>query len=176
MLTASGPFVNIKISAAEWALSLAVGLLLYCVLAWLLVQVKSPAPINVEEPGRSLLPPASTSGRRCCWRPDGERPTEWITGVPKRSTSHVRGVGYLLPFEIVSVHLLVVLIGCCVNSALARRRRGRPREPDPSLPPPPARFGDPSGIQLQPLPLLGAVVFVCGARAAGDECATSIAC
>src|SRR3954453_13758789 len=33
MLTAQGPFINMKISAAEWALSLVVGLFLYAVLA-----------------------------------------------------------------------------------------------------------------------------------------------
>src|SRR5579872_3037388 len=33
MLTAQGPFINMRIGAAEWAISLAVGLLLYAVLA-----------------------------------------------------------------------------------------------------------------------------------------------
>src|SRR6187549_201578 len=39
MLTASGPFISMGVSAAEWALNLAVGLLLYAVLAVVLVQV-----------------------------------------------------------------------------------------------------------------------------------------
>src|SRR6478735_6511216 len=38
MLTASGPFINMKVSAAEWAINLGVGLLLYGVLAVVLVQ------------------------------------------------------------------------------------------------------------------------------------------
>src|SRR5262245_38574950 len=42
MLTAQGPFINMKISAAEWAISLGVGLLLYGVLAVSLLQVRAP--------------------------------------------------------------------------------------------------------------------------------------
>src|SRR3954451_16687151 len=42
MLTAQGPFIHMKISAAEWAISLGVGLLLYGVLAVSLLQVSQP--------------------------------------------------------------------------------------------------------------------------------------
>src|SRR6195256_2398613 len=39
MLTAQGPFINMKINAAEWAIGLGVGLLLYGVLAFVMAGV-----------------------------------------------------------------------------------------------------------------------------------------
>src|SRR5262245_61838968 len=42
MLTAQGPFINMRISAAEWAIAMGVGLLLYGVLAVSLLQVRAP--------------------------------------------------------------------------------------------------------------------------------------
>src|SRR5262245_48894076 len=42
MLTAQGPFINMRISAAEWFISLVAGLLLYGVLAVSLLQVRAP--------------------------------------------------------------------------------------------------------------------------------------
>jgi NADH-quinone oxidoreductase subunit J len=119
MLTASGPFVNMKISAGEWALSLLVGLLLYGVLAVVLVQVK-PAPDYVEEPGRSLLPSkhlgAALLGDQTA------TPDAAVTGLPKNVRVERQKIGYLLPFEIVSVHLLVVLIGAAYLARAKRRR------------------------------------------------------
>jgi NADH:ubiquinone oxidoreductase subunit 6 (subunit J) len=110
MLTAQGPFVNLKASAAEWALSLVVGLLLFGVLAvttW----------VGKWEPPQAAAPP--------------ETPVNPATSV--NSVDIGRGflgeelgpnkTGYLLPFEIVSVHLLVVLIGAAYL-ARAKRRRG----------------------------------------------------
>src|SRR4051794_16835154 len=64
MLTAQGPFINMKISAAEWAISMGVGLLLYGVLAVSLLQVDTPIDSSVAPddgrpapglPGRSLV-------------------------------------------------------------------------------------------------------------------------
>src|SRR5438552_7326080 len=40
MLTAQGPFINMKIGAAEWAIGLGVGLLFYGVLAVVLARVE----------------------------------------------------------------------------------------------------------------------------------------
>src|ERR1700736_1919415 len=42
MLTAQGPFINLRIGAAEWAISIGAGLLLYGVLAVCLYDVKPP--------------------------------------------------------------------------------------------------------------------------------------
>jgi len=119
MLTASGPFVNMKISAGEWALSLLVGLLLYGVLAVVLVQVK-PAPDYVEEPGRSLL--ASKHLGAALLGDQGATPSAPMSGLPKNVRMERQQVGYLLPFEVVSVHLLVVLIGAAYLARAKRRR------------------------------------------------------
>ena len=47
MLTAQGPFITMQIGAAEWAISIAAGLLLYSVLAVCLFDVRRP-----PRPGR----------------------------------------------------------------------------------------------------------------------------
>jgi NADH-quinone oxidoreductase subunit J len=122
MLTASGPFVNMKITAAEWALNLAVGLLLYGVLSVVLVQVQGP-PVNVS--GRSL---ASSKVLGAALLGDkGATPQFDITGLPAAPGQEAPAVerqkmSYLLPFEIVSIHLLVVLIGAAYLARAKRRK------------------------------------------------------
>jgi NADH-quinone oxidoreductase subunit J len=121
MLTAQGPFINMRIGAAEWAIATAVGLLLYAVLAVSLVQINmrnaEPSEMsNSENIGLALLGVKEAT------------PQANITGVPKGSTLADKPIyrtrmSYLLPFEIVSVHLLVVLIGAAYL-ARAKRRRG----------------------------------------------------
>jgi NADH:ubiquinone oxidoreductase subunit 6 (subunit J) len=109
MLTAQGPFVSLKISAAEWGLSGIVGLLLFGVLAltvcnghWPSQQEAAPATTDSATSNNTVL-----IGHGLLGQPVG----------PDKKTS------YLLPFEIVSVHLLVVLIGAAYL-ARAKRRRG----------------------------------------------------
>jgi NADH-quinone oxidoreductase subunit J len=124
MLTAQGPFITMRIGAAEWAIGLGVGLVLYAVLALSLVRTPPPAPPPtgpVRMPDSMILagaflgstaatPPALMTGVDPAAFPNGI--------VPSRTR-----VAYLLPFEIVSVHLLVVLIGAAYL-ARAKRRRG----------------------------------------------------
>jgi NADH:ubiquinone oxidoreductase subunit 6 (subunit J) len=57
--------------------------------------------------------PGNLTGARFNQNKPGE-----VSEIPKR-----KQIGYLLPFEIVSVHLLVVLIGAAYL-ARAKRRRG----------------------------------------------------
>ncbi|MGL4551634.1 MAG: NADH-quinone oxidoreductase subunit J family protein [Gemmataceae bacterium] len=124
MLTASGPFVTMKISAAEWALGVATGLLLYGVLAVVLVQVKAPPPRPDDDPNRSL-PPSKHLGAAMLGilsaTPDAD-----VTGTPGAAHIPRTKVSYLLPFEVVSVHLLVVLIGAAYL-ARAKRRQEAPK-------------------------------------------------
>src|SRR5262245_11640739 len=59
MLTAQGPFINLRIGAAEWAISLVVGLVLYGTLAYCVLQVgrePTPAGRQTSAQDRSLLP------------------------------------------------------------------------------------------------------------------------
>lgn len=127
MLTAQGPFITMKSGAAEWGVALIVGFLLYGVLAVsLVVGVGTPA-----------LPPAAVSERMsdpthsmssvdlglALLGVEEATPTANLPGVPGRER---RQMGYLLPFEIVSVHLLVVLIGAAYLARAKRRRGAQP--------------------------------------------------
>lgn len=129
MLTAQGPFVTMKAGAAEWAIAAVLGLLLFGTLAVCVLKVNpndysrptpadksAAASTNSVVIGEALLGISETS-------PDAK-----ITGIPagayKEENAPRRArLGYLLPFEIVSVHLLVVLIGAAYL-ARAKRRRG----------------------------------------------------
>jgi NADH:ubiquinone oxidoreductase subunit 6 (subunit J) len=112
MLTAQGPFVSLRTSAAEWAVSMVVGLLLLgalVVTTWTADWPKQPAGgptplVLAEDPETS--PNSVMLGHGFLGQRVGPG-----------------GVSYLLPFEIVSVHLLVVLIGAAYL-ARAKRRRG----------------------------------------------------
>jgi NADH-quinone oxidoreductase subunit J len=123
MLTAQGPFITMRIGAAEWAIGLGVGLILYAVLA--LSLVRTPPPVPNEGPVRmpdSMVLAGAFLGNTAATPParlTGVSPESFPNGlVPDR-----KRVAYLLPFEIVSVHLLVVLIGAAYL-ARAKRRRG----------------------------------------------------
>jgi NADH-quinone oxidoreductase subunit J len=120
MLTAQGPFIKMRIGPAEWAISLTVGLALYAVLAVsLLNNWEGTKPTGPAQPVASSV----VLGEALLGIP-ASAPTADVTGMPK-DIPHVRRerVTYLLPFEIVSVHLLVVLIGAAYL-ARAKRRRG----------------------------------------------------
>ena len=117
MLTAQGPFVSLKTGAGEWAFAVLIGIALYATLAVSTLITVWPAqqrpPIadersssNVAMLGEALIGVKSAT-------PDAELP---IPG------GHVRQkMSYLLPFEIVSVHLLVVLIGAAYLARAKRR-------------------------------------------------------
>jgi NADH:ubiquinone oxidoreductase subunit 6 (subunit J) len=114
MLTAQGPFVSLRTSAAEWAMSLVVGLLLFGVLA--------AGVANKDTWGRSADP--DDKAQMVNREDPGTSPNSVLIGhgfLSQPVGPHY--VSYLLPFEIVSVHLLVVLIGAAYL-ARAKRRRG----------------------------------------------------
>jgi NADH-quinone oxidoreductase subunit J len=124
MLTAQGPFINMRISAAEWLIAASVGLLLYGVLAVSLQRVQAPTAMHATEGRRQAaqLTPSVILGESLLGISDATPPHD-ITGVPGGLNRPRRQMNYLLPFEIVSVHLLVVLIGAAYL-ARAKRRRG----------------------------------------------------
>ena len=117
MLTASGPFVKIKTSPADGVVAAGVGagflaLVLFTVNAtdWK-AETSEQKHYNQAQEGNT----ARTIGT-ALWgiRPDKD--------LQKHADEPVTP-GYLLPFEIVSVHLLVVLIGAAYL-ARAKRRAG----------------------------------------------------
>jgi NADH:ubiquinone oxidoreductase subunit 6 (subunit J) len=129
MLTASGPFLSIKTSPGEGVLAGVVGALLLSLILYTAYAVDwvnvSPRPIQ----GRvevGFNPPAEGNTTRALGLSFlGARPDKDLG-----STGVVLTSGYLLPFEIVSVHLLVVLIGAAY---LARSKRRKDSSTEASL-------------------------------------------
>jgi NADH-quinone oxidoreductase subunit J len=117
MLTAQKPFISMKIGAGEWLIGLAVGLMLYACLALVLLDVPAPNP----EGKPSGLASSVVLGQALLGFPEAT-PAAALTGKPGPKTER-RQVAYLLPFEIISVHLLVVLVGAAYL-ARAKRRAG----------------------------------------------------
>jgi NADH-quinone oxidoreductase subunit J len=115
MLTAQGPFITMKTGAVEWAVAAIVGLLLYGVLALSLSTVHSPGP------ARDKLAPSINLGQALLGFEE-PTPEAKVTGTGKGVERPRKKISYLLPFEIVSVHLLVVLVGAAY---LARAKRKR---------------------------------------------------
>ena len=117
MLTAKGPFITMKTSAGEWILAAIVGGSLLAVLISAAVSIESwhrdseittTPEVTATPLGMALL---------------GAR----VDKLDESDASQREGMsGYLLPFEIVSVHLLVVLIGSAYLARPKRRMRNGP--------------------------------------------------
>jgi len=137
MLTAQGPFITMKTSSAEWAVSAVVGVLLLAVLGFGIATLRTDV-LSQSVPPRGLdarlleqavqesnlstdtatAPYSAVIGQGFIGVPVGPPHIEHPGGEPT-----VVRAAYLLPFEIVSVHLLVVLIGAAYL-ARAKRRKG----------------------------------------------------
>ena len=119
MLTAKGPFVSMQTSGGQWLLALLAGGSLLVVLLQAVGMVQSK-----EDPARAAAIAAATD-------PTTSQLGAGLVGVrtdnvvpASRETKRPDAyVGYLLPFEIISVHLLVVLVGAAFL-ARAKRRVG----------------------------------------------------
>lgn len=119
MLTAQGPFITMKTERSQWLVVSIVGGSLLLVLLFAALQVpewrelpeSAVAEQSRDEPTATPLGMALLGAR---------------VDVDEVAEERQGGLaGYLLPFEIISVHLLVVLIG---SAYLARaKRRARPR-------------------------------------------------
>jgi NADH-quinone oxidoreductase subunit J len=115
MLTAQGPFITMTTSAGEWVLGAIVG---SCLLAVLIA-----AAMNVDAWQRGETPPAAAqvTATRLGMGLVGAR----VDKLEEKDPVQARGMsGYLLPFEIVSVHLLVVLVGAAYLARPKKRMAG----------------------------------------------------
>lgn len=121
MLTAQGPFVNMRIGAGEWAIGLAVGLVLYGVLAVSFLAVKPAAAPPANQSADVEMPDSTMLGMALLGY-NSTAPIGKVSGVPVDVQRNRTAMQYLLPFEIVSVHLLVVLIGAAYLARAKRRR------------------------------------------------------
>lgn len=111
MLTAKGPFITMKTSAGEWILGAIVGGSLLAVLLAAATSVQ--AWKDASAPPATARPTATRLGMALL----GAR----VDKLEETDKTQQQGMGgYLLPFEIVSVHLLVVLIG---SAYLARPKK-----------------------------------------------------
>jgi NADH-quinone oxidoreductase subunit J len=115
MLTAHGPLRELRTSRVEWLVGGTLGVALFGLLA--VVSLKLGAPPGGE--GESLPGPGQL-GLSFLGEPSVS-PTEPLSGVPADKSARRSPVAYLLPFEIVSVHLLVVLIGAAYLARAKRR-------------------------------------------------------
>lgn len=114
MLTASGPYMKIGTSTGETVVAGLIGLL------FLFVVFASVSGVNWRQPVTASADNVATGAVGNTLRPLG---LSFLGARPESGVlpgEDVAGTGYLLPFEIVSVHLLVVLVGA---SYLARAKR-----------------------------------------------------
>ncbi|MBI1313782.1 hypothetical protein GC176_21020 [bacterium] len=118
MLTSSSPFSKIKTSPAEGFLSAGIGALFLSIIAFTVTQVDwkiqsdkvaAAAPVKVSSEGYNAAADGNTA-----------RPLA-LSFLGLRPDQNGQAPGYLLPFEIVSVHLLVVLIGAAYLARTKRR-------------------------------------------------------
>jgi NADH-quinone oxidoreductase subunit J len=143
MLTASGPYTTIKTSPAEGIIGAAVGLMLLMVLVSSIGKVDWDAisrrlPSSPESPSaadthakESLVNSGSTKAKTDLVAIQQQGRTVRQLGLSflglrpdrnlKEGGTNGLAPGYFLPFEIVSVHLLVVLIGAAYLARAKRR-------------------------------------------------------
>jgi len=124
MLTAQAPFVSIRTATGDRVLAGIVGAALLAVLVQAALSVES-----WRRPGSAAVgaPAATPLGMALV----GVRVDEPPAGTPPGPRA-----GYLLPFEIVSVHLLVVLVAAAYLARAKRRRTPRAIEVAASVEPP----------------------------------------
>jgi len=135
MLTASGHTVRIQASAAETLLGAGVGMVLLSVLAFSITSVdwdsvggpEAPVALDQAADARLAGTPAAEAEevRRQSGRTLRQLGLSFYGLRPDRDLGKPAGQdltpGYLLPFEIISIHLLVVLVGAAYLARAKRR-------------------------------------------------------
>ncbi len=114
MLTAHGPLRELRTRRVEWIIGGTLGAALFVLLAAVSLKLGShhTEDANLPGPGQlglSFLGVTETN------------PPGHVTGVPADKPMQRTQSAYLLPFEIVSVHLLVVLVGAAYLARAKRR-------------------------------------------------------
>jgi len=126
MLTAQGPFISMKTSGGEWVLATIVGGAMLGLLVKTAFSVKDwQTPVAAHASGEKTeshadaLPVQSSTSAPIGLGLLGVR----VDQLDPKNAALAPGMsGYLLPFEIVSVHLLVVLVGAAYLARTKRRR------------------------------------------------------
>lgn len=120
MLTAQGPFLQLKTKKDEYI----VGGTLALALFGLLVYASLEAGKGFSKPNEGGVSVGALGS--AFMNVKQAQPEANLTGLPEGTEpKERRRVGYLLPFEIISVHLLVVLIGAAYLARAKRKRGGK---------------------------------------------------
>jgi NADH:ubiquinone oxidoreductase subunit 6 (subunit J) len=124
MLTASGPYVRIKTSAAEGFLAAGIGALFLAMVFSTVYSVdwtKNSRRVQLQGGERSANSPSELPAEGGTVRPIGFKLIGLSTDNLGDDNAEKLDTGYLLPFEIISIHLLVVLIGAAYLARAKRR-------------------------------------------------------
>jgi NADH-quinone oxidoreductase subunit J len=116
MLTARGPLARLRTRPAEWAVGGILGLILFGLLVAVSARISLPPTADEAE-----LPGIAPLGLSFLGAPDVS-PKSTLSGLPDGSPVPRPRSAYLLPFEIVSVHLLVVLVGAAYLARAKKRK------------------------------------------------------
>jgi NADH-quinone oxidoreductase subunit J len=126
MLTAQGPFLQLKTKNQEWMVGGIVAAALFGLLVYTSLQFGKPSSARPAEGDNGVTVGSLGAG---FMNVKEATPIAKMTGFPAGSPPPERTrMGYLLPFEIVSVHLLVVLIGAAYLARAKRRRTPAARQ------------------------------------------------
>jgi NADH-quinone oxidoreductase subunit J len=115
MLTAQGPLRELRNRPGELVVGGVLGGLLFVMLIAVSFRFASPDPAANDE-----LPGVSPLGLGFLGVSEAS-PSGHLSGIPGATQILRSQVSYLLPFEIVSVHLLVVLVGAAYLARAKRR-------------------------------------------------------
>jgi NADH-quinone oxidoreductase subunit J len=115
MLTAQGPLRELRNRPGELAIGGILGGLLFVMLIATSYRIALPPPATNDE-----LPGVAPLGLGFLGVTEAS-PNAHLSGIPRESRILRNQVSYLLPFEIVSVHLLVVLVGAAYLARAKRR-------------------------------------------------------
>jgi NADH-quinone oxidoreductase subunit J len=130
MLTAQTPFVSIRTAGGEWVLAALVGGSLLVVLL--------PAALKIgmmHEAVETNTVVGGVDGETTevdPWAPTTKQPTATRIGLGMLGAPTSDISGYLLPFEIISIHLLVVLVGAAYLARAKRRVTPKTRGSGPN--------------------------------------------
>lgn len=137
MLTAKGPFISMKTGGGDWILAC---LLSGCLAAFLLPAAFAVPGWRNLRPAAEAMPAEDVDAEAGATAAANNSPLQTRTATPlgmgllgprvdtldADDASLVAGMsGYLLPFEIISMHLLVVLVGAAYLARTKRRADSR---------------------------------------------------
>ncbi len=121
MLTAKNRFVNMRTNSGEWIAAMVLGAALLLLLVYVAVNVKQPTTVAKGKP----LPAVKAITKSIIT----ETTDDQTVDIKEKEITPVGRLGlgllsdYLLPFELISVHLLVVLVGAAYLARTIHKKK-----------------------------------------------------